>query len=126
MLVRRRILAAVFAAGVSSVVTQLAVMREMPGAFAGNELVMGVVLGNWLLLTGLGAWLGRWTDRVRSPGRVLVVLLVTTALVPPGQIALLRGFRLWLGLGGVAMGVWETVAGSFLLLLPYCCPWGCC
>ena len=63
---RRPILAAVFAIGVSSITVQLALMREMLGAFAGNELVMGVVLGNWLLLMGLGAWLARWVEPLAS------------------------------------------------------------
>ena len=65
---RRPILAAVFAIGVSSITVQLALMREMLGAFAGNELFMGVVLGNWLLLMGLGTWLARWVEpRASSP-----------------------------------------------------------
>lgn len=52
---------AVAGLGFSSVVTQLVLMRELLGAFQGNELILGVLLGNWLLLTGLGAWLGQWT-----------------------------------------------------------------
>ena len=53
------VLLSVGALGVSCVMTQLALMRELLGAFSGNELVLGVVLGNWLLLMGIGAWLGR-------------------------------------------------------------------
>ena len=55
----RLILFAICSLGVSSVITQLALMREMLGAFSGNEMVLGIILGNWLLLTGIGAWLGR-------------------------------------------------------------------
>ena len=51
--------------GLASVITQLTVMRELLGAFAGNELALGAVLGNWLLLTGLGTWLGRALSRWR-------------------------------------------------------------
>ena len=60
---------AVAGLGFSSVVTQLVLMRELLGAFQGNELILGVLLGNWLLLTGLGAWLGQWaagSGRLRS------------------------------------------------------------
>ena len=57
---RRLILLAVGGIGASAVMTQLALMRELLGAFSGNELVFGISLGSWLLLTGAGAWLGRW------------------------------------------------------------------
>ena len=59
---RRLVLFAVGALGVSCVMTQLALMRELLGAFSGNEMVLGVVLGLWLLLMGIGAWLGRTSE----------------------------------------------------------------
>ena len=49
---------AVCCLGVSAFLAQLVLMRELLCVFAGNELVLGIVLGNWMLLTGLGAWLG--------------------------------------------------------------------
>jgi spermidine synthase len=54
------VLAAVAGLGVSAVMTQLALMRELLGAFSGNELVLGISMGGWLMLTGLGTWLGRF------------------------------------------------------------------
>ena len=47
--------------------TQLTLMRELLSAFCGNELVVGIVLGAWMLLTGVGATLGRTASRLRSP-----------------------------------------------------------
>jgi spermidine synthase len=118
--VRNPVLTAVFAVGVSCVITQLALMREMLGVFAGNELVLGVVLGNWLLLMGLGAALGLWANRwSRSPG-ALIGLLICTALLPPAQIVALRALRQFVFLRGEAIGVVGSVLVSFLLLLPYC------
>jgi len=57
---RRIVLLAVGALGASAVMTQLALLRELLGAFSGNELVFGIGLGSWLLLTGIGTWLGRY------------------------------------------------------------------
>jgi len=45
---------AVAACGFASMLAQLTLMREFLGVFYGNELVVGVVLGGWMLLTGLG------------------------------------------------------------------------
>ena len=117
---RRLVLLAVGALGVSCVMTQLALMRELLGAFSGNELVLGVVLGNWLLLMGLGTWLGRTTDKLRKPFAVLIVLQILVALLPPLQVFLLRALRNVIFVRGAAVGVTETVISAFILLLPYC------
>jgi len=117
---RRLIFLAVCGLGMSAVMTQLALMREMLSAFSGNELALGVILGNWLLLTGTGTWLGRKADRFRDPMRALVWGQILVALVPLAQVVLLRTLRDPIFLRGAAIGITEMVSSSFLLLLPYC------
>jgi spermidine synthase len=116
----RLVLLAVGALGLSCVMTQLALMRELLAAFGGNELVLGLVLGNWLLLMGLGAWLARSSDNLRHPLAVLVVAQILVALLPLLQVFLLRALRNVVFVRGAAVGVNETVISSLLLLLPYC------
>ena len=58
--------------GLSAFLTQLTLMRELLGVLSGNELVFGVVLGSWMLLTGIGSALGRAASRLRSPFVVFV------------------------------------------------------
>ena len=122
---RKPTLTAVFALGVSCIITQLALLREMLGVFAGNELVLGVALGNWLLLMGLGAALGRWANRWNQSSSALIGLLIFTAMVPTAQIVALRGLRQLVFLRGEAIGVVGTVLVSLLVLLPYCLAAGC-
>ena len=111
---------AVGALGVSCVMTQLALMRELLGAFSGNELVLGVVLGNWLLLMGLGTWLGRTADKFRKPFAILIDLQILVALLPLVQVLLLRALRNVIFIRGAAVSVTGTVISAFVLLLPYC------
>jgi spermidine synthase len=117
---RRLVLLAVGALGVSCVMTQLALMRELLGAFSGNELVLGVVLGNWLLLMGIGTWLGRTSDKLRNPLAVLVGMQILVAVLPLLQVFLLRALRNVVFIRGAEVGVSETVISAFVLLLPYC------
>ena len=117
---RRLVLAAVAAMGVSCVMTQLALMRELLGAFSGNELVLGLVLGNWLLLMGIGAWLGRTSDKLQNPRAVLAAVQILLAVLPLWQVFVLRGLHNVIFIRGAAVGVGETVLSAFLLLLPYC------
>ncbi len=117
---RRLVLFAAGALGVSCVMTQLALMRELLGAFSGNEMVLGVTLGLWLLLMGIGTGLGRTSDKLRNPAMVLFLGQVLVALLPLAQVLALRGLRNVVFIRGAEVGVTGTVLGTFLLLLPYC------
>ena len=114
------VLASLGAVGASAVMTQLALMREMLGTFSGNEMVFGIILGNWLLLTGIGTWLGRSTARLTNPRRFLSAGLALVAVLPLVQVIVLRAFHNSVFTRGADVGITGTVGGSFVLLLPYC------
>lgn len=114
------VLLAVGGLGVSAVMTQLALMRELLGAFSGNELVFGISLGSWLLLTGAGTWLGRSSTRLKDPARALIMGLVLVAIIPLMQVVAVRVLRDVVFIRGAAVGVIGTVLGSLALLLPFC------
>ncbi len=106
--------------GLSAFLTQVTLMRELLGVFAGNELVFGIVLGAWLLLTGIGSSLGRLIPRLARPLDVFLAAQVVLALVPVADVFLLRVLRNVVFLRGAAVGVTETVLSCFVLLAPYC------
>lgn len=116
----RRVGVAVGALGVMAAMTQLALMREMLCVFSGNELALGVILGNWLLLTGVGSWLGRRASRVRHPQRMLALLLVFVALLPLAEVFTLRELGDVVFVRGAAIGLSETVIASLVWLAPFC------
>jgi spermidine synthase len=116
----RLIFAAVAALGFSCVMTQLALMRELLGTFSGNEMVLGIALGLWLLLLGLGTALGRRAGNLRHPLVVLAVLQMLLAILPLAQVFLLRAFRNVVFIRGAAVGVTEIVFATAILLLPFC------
>ena len=95
-------------------------MRELLGAFSGNELVFGIVLGNWMLLTGLGSALGHAAGRLRSPQTAFVLAQALVAILPIGQVFLLRCARNVVFIRGAEVGVTDTVVACGVLLAPYC------
>ena len=111
---------AVCCLGLSAFLTQLTLMRELLSAFCGNELVVGVVLGAWMLLTGLGAALGRTASRLRSPIAAFVAAEILIALLPIADVFLLRWLRNVVFIRGAEVGVAETTISCFALLAPYC------
>lgn len=100
--------------------TQITLMRELLSVFAGNELVLGIVLGNWLLLTGMGSFLGKTSARLRDGIPVLIAAQILVAVLPIVQVYLLRSLRYVVFLRGADVGPTETVAACFVLLAPYC------
>jgi len=53
----RAITLVVIATGISSVVTQLLIIREFLAQFQGNEFVIALILFNWLIIGGIGTLL---------------------------------------------------------------------
>ncbi|MFP4055341.1 MAG: hypothetical protein ACLF0G_00555 [Candidatus Brocadiia bacterium] len=95
----------VFLVGFCGLIAQVVVVREMVVTFYGNELSIGVMLGSWLLWTGLGSLvLGRLTAGTGRPRLLLAAVLLLGALVVVPTVAGARGLKLLVGLprGAVA------------------------
>jgi spermidine synthase len=118
--VRLPVLWALAGLGMASVMTQLALMRELLCAFAGNEMVLGIALGLWLLLTGLGTSLGRTANKLRNPLAVLFTAQILIAVIPLAQVFAVWALRNVVFVRGAEVGVTGTVLSAAVLLLPFC------
>ncbi|TVR70482.1 MAG: spermine synthase [Marinilabiliales bacterium] len=117
---KRKIVSAVVLMGFSGLVAQIVLLRELMVAFHGNELSIGVVLANWMLLEAAGAFfLGR---RIAySPQRRLLFIGVTVlfSLFFPAAVYCARVFKEFLDLvPGEGLGIMPMFYVSFLILLP--------
>jgi spermidine synthase len=110
--------------GFTSVVTQIALLREFLGVFSGNELVIGIVLANWMILTGFGAYLGKYPAGAAPAWEWILALQLLLAGIPVAVIFLLNHARNSFFLSGTMIGIAESWYLSFVLLLPFCIPAG--
>lgn len=117
---RLKLLAAIGAVGCAAVLTQLVLLRELLGAFSGNELVVGLSLGSWLVLTAAGTRLARSAARVRAPEIVFGWGQMGIALVPLLQVVAVRALRDVVYPRGAAVGMADTLLGCLVLLAPFC------
>jgi spermidine synthase len=118
----RAIIRVVIATGISSVVTQLLTIREFLTQFQGNEIVIALILFNWLILGGLGTLLARVTPRraqQASTGRLAGMSLVLGGLGML-QIHAIRQLRDLVFIHGSSVGFYPTWLFSFLIIAPYC------
>jgi len=106
--------------GVSATITQVVLMREFLSVVSGNELVIGIILGNWLFLTGLGALAGKKSGRVKSPVELLAWAQLALALFPPLSLLVVRYGKTALFPIGETVGVLEVFLLSGAVLAPYC------
>ncbi len=106
--------------GISSVITQITVIREFINVFEGNEIVLGVLFSLWLLLTGLGAWLGKFITSGRVQMALLRISLYFVAFLPIFHIIIIRFLRNELFIRGELPGIGPLIIWALLLLLPYC------
>lgn len=75
--------------GFLSTSVQVLFIREITTVFQGNELMMSWTLGAWMLLTGIGSFLGRSKNRVEKSAKVLDMMLILLAFLPVVLVPLL-------------------------------------
>ena len=113
-----------FLLGLTSIGAQVVLIREFLAQSYGNELIIGLLFSEWMILTGLGAHLGR-----RFAGREFSRISLVVAIAALPCIAIL----LWVALSiinafgisaGTSMHVWMFLPVSFLLMACICLPSG--
>jgi len=118
----RAVTRVVIATGISSVVTQLLIIREFLAQFQGNEFIIALILFNWLFLGGLGTILAHritqrfWQPTVNRLGRLSLLL----AGLPAVQILAIRELRDVFFIHGTSVGFYPTLAYTFFTIAPYC------
>jgi len=116
---KRLVFLSITALGISSIVTQMVMIREFLKIFSGNELVIGIILSLWLLLTGLGSFLGKYADRVRNRYRLLAVAQILIAILPFIHLIAIRWLPSLFTVGS-EFNPLQIILIVGIVLLPYC------
>jgi spermidine synthase len=95
-------------------------IREFLHVFYGNELVVGVLLANWLFLTATGAILGRFSPKLANPYRFITIALVLTGLLPIIMVFILYALKHQVFIPGSLAGLFDIFLSSLILLAPFC------
>ena len=115
---RKALLFAFLLMGFSFSATQVLMARELLISFTGNELSIGLVLGNWLILEAVGSGvLGRLGGRRRAGAATYALLQVALALVLPLSLyAAVTVQRIVGTMPGEGIGLAPIVWSSLLVL----------
>lgn len=112
--------------GLSGLTAQIVLLRELLVSFLGNELTLGIILANWLILVAIGSFLiGRSVEKVDRKIETFVVFQLVFSIAFPFTIFLCRIFKnILLTTPGEALGFTPIWYSSFIILLPVSLPYG--
>ncbi len=110
---------ALFTVGFLSIGTQFYLLREFMTVFSDNELMAGLVLSLWMVLTGMGALLGGCGKR-RDQSHIMAILLVLLVMLPPAMIPAAGQIRATFFPPGVATGPLPVVLTAVVIQAPFC------
>ncbi|MHC4434721.1 MAG: fused MFS/spermidine synthase, partial [Planctomycetota bacterium] len=78
---KRRICIAIMAMGFSGLVAEILLLRELLIVFSGNELSIGIIVANWLILEAFGSFfLGRKAEESRNSLETFAVISILFSL----------------------------------------------
>ena len=106
--------------GFIALVTQIIVLREFLTLFNGNELVIGIILANWMLLTGFGSYIGRYQFSRKSRVRWILIFSGFLAFLPGLTVLALHYFWHTFFPSGMMAGIIQVFYYSLFILGPFC------
>jgi len=106
--------------GLSGIIAQIILLREFLVSFFGNELTLGIILANWLILEAIGSFfIGKSVEKTKRKIEVYVLLQLIFSITFPFAIYLSRIFKnILLTTPGEGLGFSPIFYLSFLILLP--------
>lgn len=104
-----------FVLGLTSIVAQVLIVRELMVTFYGNELFVGLTLGIWLACTATGSLIGR---KLLSQ-KAFIINLVFLAFCLPFTLILIRLFKT-LFPAGALIDIVKAIGLTFSSLVPTC------
>lgn len=117
---RKRFVFAMLVMGFSGIVAQILLLRELLVTFYGNELSIGIILANWLILEAFGCFfLGKKVEHFKRRLQGFVILSILFSLSLPLAIYAARVVKVSIGVTqGEGLGLFPILCSSFLILLP--------
>jgi len=116
-----RFAAAIIVVGITSLIAQVVLTRELLSLFLGNELSIAFVLAIWLAaVAGGSALAARFAARFRNPETTLAWTQIGLAVLLPASLFIARSIRLSGIIPGEAFGPGAVLLASCETLVPVC------
>lgn len=111
---------ALFGLGFLTLGFQVLLMRGFLVAFYGNEMVLGILLAIWMLFTGFGSWIGRFSRFTVLHHPALMLLLVVPGIWPAPALFLLNLLKAVMIPAGSMAGLEDVFIWGTIVQAPFC------
>ena len=109
-----------FLLGMAAIINQVVFIREFINVLSGNELVVGIVMAAWMLLTSWGAFQARNADFSSFNIKRGIIMMASLTLFPMILTALLYILKNLMFPPGTIVGIGYSIIAAFILLFPVC------
>lgn len=110
----------VFLLGFTTLTAQVILLREFLSVFSGNELIVGIILTNWMLITALGAALGKHIRGMTQSFKLVPRLFIIITVLPIITVFLINFLKNIVFPLGTETGIYQVFFSSLVLLMPLC------
>lgn len=117
---RKAFLALLFVLGMASIMSQVLILREFLFAFGGNELIIGIFLSIWMLITGVGAFAGKYIITIPAKLSRFFYGVLTIGCAPLLLLFVIDFLRNIVFLPGIQPGIIQILLSTVVLLSVYC------
>jgi spermidine synthase len=114
---QQSVLTMLFVLGFCAIPGQTVIFRELILACGGNELIIGIILANWMLVNATGVYAGRY---VKVAEQKLYIFTIVIAWVPVLLLFLIDFLRNKLFMPGIQLNLFQIFLASLVLFLPFC------
>ncbi|MFO7656503.1 MAG: fused MFS/spermidine synthase [Bacteroidales bacterium] len=109
-----------FLLGFTTILTQIIMLREFLVVFDGNELIIGIILAIWMIITAIGAFIGKFVKVKRYSPVYISVALIFLGVLPIVGVFLAYFLKNLVFQPGVAFGIIKIIYSTAFVLLPFC------
>ena len=106
--------------GITTLLSQLVIIRELLNIFQGNELIIGLILCIWMLLTAIGSNMGTSTRFKHASPKTFSYLFLLEGVLPVAQIILLHILVVKIFPPGMTKGFNAALIVCTATLWPFC------
>lgn len=106
--------------GFTVMMAQIIVLRTFFVAYAGNEIGLGVVIANWLLINAFGSYMGSRSTQLHNKDGLLFVSHLLIGVLPLITVFLIYYTRFVFFPAGTFVSLTDIFLFSFALLFPFC------
>ncbi len=113
---------AFLAVGFGETIGQVLLIRELIVNFQGNELSIGIILANWMLMIALGSWgFGKIAHKIKPRRTFFALSILAFCILLPAQLIFARSVNNLLGISiGEIVGIFPIFYSSLLVVAPLC------